>query len=396
MSINRRYTIKYAVVQGFYWTVFCAVMGYITVFLLDKGYSNSLIGIVLALSNVAAAILQPLIAALADRYEKISLRVIIQTGSGIIILAAMGIVFCQKASVLLTACMLLVSISTIALQPFVNTLSVRLEEQGHEINFGACRACGSISYAFVSAIMGILVKYYSMLVVPFAMILLAVGLFVSTRILAAGGQRQGACSEKKSGKTAERKEAQGLGEFFANNKRFFVFLAGIVFVFYFHMLSCNYLIQIVENVGGDSANMGIASSIAAVAELPAMIFFLVLVKRIECRKLIWISGIVFTIKSILFLTAGSIGMIYLAHLLQGGSYALFIPASVYYVGHLLEQENMVKGQSLVTTAITLGGVLASIAGGWLIDTYGVQMMLLTGTIMAAVGTIMMGMAAEKR
>ncbi len=44
--------MKYSFTQVLYFGSFCALMGYASVFLLDKGISTSVIGIVLALTSV--------------------------------------------------------------------------------------------------------------------------------------------------------------------------------------------------------------------------------------------------------------------------------------------------------------------------------------------------------
>ena len=49
MKKNRSLNLKYAGSQIFYFAAFASMMGYASVFLLDKGCTNSQIGIALAL-----------------------------------------------------------------------------------------------------------------------------------------------------------------------------------------------------------------------------------------------------------------------------------------------------------------------------------------------------------
>lgn len=392
MSADKKYTIKYAAVQGFYWAAFCSLLGFTAVFLLDKGYTNSEIGIVIALSNVIAVFLQPLIASLADKHERLTLKSIIWLWAAILILVSAGLVFFRGVSLILSVFITVAIVAIMVIQPFINTISVRLEEQGIAVNFGVCRACGSLSYALVSTIIGMLLKHYPTSIIPFSTIVLILGLFISVGILS--GRKK--FSEGQILKRREQeKKAQSLGDFLLSHKKFSGFLIGVTLIFYYHILSNNFLFQIIENVGGDSSNMGIASAICAVVELPVMIFFIKIVKKADCHILLRISGIFFAAKSILYLLAGSVGMIYATQLLQVGGYALFIPASVYYVGKLLDRADMVKGQSLVTTAITLGGVFASVIGGKMLDDYGVGPTLFVGAVVALIGVISMSMSVEK-
>lgn len=53
------------------------MMGYASVFLLDKGCTNSQIGIALALSSIIAVLLQPMLASFADNHKNIEMRNII-------------------------------------------------------------------------------------------------------------------------------------------------------------------------------------------------------------------------------------------------------------------------------------------------------------------------------
>lgn len=47
----------------------------------------------------------------------------------------------------------------------------------------------------------------------------------------------------------------------------------------------------------------------------------------------------------------------------------------------------VKGQSLVTTSMTLSGVFANFAGGIMLDALGVGHVLLAGVILSIVGAV---------
>lgn len=392
-----QYTIKYAAVQAFYWATLCAIMGFAVIGMLEKGYSNSEIGYIIAFSNIVVVVLQPLIASAADKNKKLTLKLIIWGFSVLMAAASVVLLFLATASALLTAMMAVVMISVTALQPFVNSMSVQLEEQGIAVNFGLCRSCGSLSYAIISTVVGILIKNYSYTVVPVTTILLLLGLFFSVGILTAkgSGQAEGLQDEKHPVKKQNSEQPQGLMQFLVANKRFSFFLIGVMLLFYTHMITSNYLIQVVSTVGGDSSHTGIACSIAAVLELPAMIFFTRIVKKIRCQTLLRVSGLFFILKYLFLFLAKSVGMIYFAQIFQIGAYALFIPASVYYVSRLFGSADMVKGQSMVTTAMTLGGMFASVIGGWMLDVHGVQDMMFVAVLLALFGVIIMCFSLEK-
>lgn len=103
--------------------------------------------------------------------------------------------------------------------------------------------------------------------------------------------------------------------------------------------------------------MGNAVFVAAMLELPTMAFFSKMSEKINCGTLIKFSILMFCVKHALTYFATNMIMIYLAQVCQMFAYALFIPASVYYVNEKIALADRVKGQSLVTTSMTLSGVL---------------------------------------
>ena len=63
---STKITAKYSLIHGSYWMAFGATYNFVTVYLLAKNYSSSAIGIIMAITNILSAILQPLIASYAD------------------------------------------------------------------------------------------------------------------------------------------------------------------------------------------------------------------------------------------------------------------------------------------------------------------------------------------
>ena len=73
---------------------------------------------------------------------------------------------------------------------------------------------------------------------------------------------------------------------------------------------------------------------------------------------------------------------------------LALPAAGYTLSN--PPKDQVKGQALMTTANTVGGVLGTFLGGQLLLVWGVSNMLLTGTLLSALGTVIVFLSAENR
>ena len=67
-------TVRYGWVQSFYWMGFAALMGFASLFLLDAGFRNTEIGLIIALSGGISALLQPAAASLAEGPGRVGLK----------------------------------------------------------------------------------------------------------------------------------------------------------------------------------------------------------------------------------------------------------------------------------------------------------------------------------
>ena len=78
------------------------------------------------------------------------------------------------------------------------------------------------------------------------------------------------------------------------------------------------------------------------------------------------------------------------------AYAVFIPAAAYYVSSNMSELDQVKGQAFVTSAITIGGVFSNLISGVILDNLGIKQMLITGTVVAALGAVITFIAFGKK
>ena len=70
-------TPRYACIQGFFWMSFAAVMGFTSIYLLDAGFTNTQIGLLIAAAGTISAFLQPVLAGYADKPDSPSLKTIV-------------------------------------------------------------------------------------------------------------------------------------------------------------------------------------------------------------------------------------------------------------------------------------------------------------------------------
>ena len=164
-------------------------------------------------------------------------------------------------------------------------------------------------------------------------------------------------------------------------------LAGVLLLYISHVLLGNYGYQIVLSKGGTSVNFGTGGTLAAIAELPVMFLFGVLLKRKPASFWVRITGFSFFLKACLILLSSRMSGYYAAMAFQLTGWGMIQVASVYYVNEVIAEEDAAKGQSMFTSALALATVIGSFAGGWLIDTFSVHALLMAAACIAGTGAL---------
>lgn len=399
--------IKYGCIHGTYWMYYGVACSFASAFLLARGYSNAEIGIILAVGNILAVFLQPLVADLADRSKKLSLIGVTQLSAVLLmILTLLLFVMKQKSGALWVVYVLIMAWMT-TLQPLFNSLAFKLEETGVHINFGACRSVGSLAYAVLCGFLGTLVEAKGVGVLPVSgeivLLMLLASLWVtrtqSDRMIrqnSAGSAATVDCGgEHLPAADAEAEEEINLALFVKRNKLFVILNLAVVGVFFSNSILNNFMLQVVEGVGGTSEDMGRIFSVMAFLEIPALFFFDKIKERFSCQLILKFAAICFTLKVLLIYLAESVTMIYAAHLLQTFSFGLFLPAMVSFIGEVMAKGEAVKGQALYTVMTTVAATLASVLGGIMLDVSGPGFMLLVSTVATGLGALVLVLIVDR-
>ncbi len=399
-QLIKKMTLKYSFVHGSYWMAFGATYNFVTVYLLSKSFTSQNIGIIVALTNIFSTIMQPYIAGLADRSHKFSLRAWASILLFICLSLSALLVVAPKTMLITAFLYFLIITVMLTTQPLLNAMGMQLINKNIPVNFGFARGMGSLSYAFISYVLGSAVEQQGPSILPYAFIALFGASFMYTYTFALPKAFQSIKSEPLDTLSHDHHETTSeslstLG-FMLKYKKFSFYLLGIVLIFICFNITNIYMIKIAENIGGNEATMGTAFAIAAILELPVMLSFSKLSKRFHNGPLLKISGLFFSVKAFLIFLAPSIPMLYFAQGFQMISYAIFVPGSIYYVGQVIKEKDQVKGQAFTTAAMTLGGVGGSLIGGFLLTQGSLNIMLLSGTLLSTLGSAIFLLAIDTK
>lgn len=409
-------TAQYALIQGLYWMSFCMIFAYASVYLLDRGFSNTAIGLLIGISGTISAILQPVIGGMAGRGPgKVPLKRMIMFGCSLMLLAGLGLMLVSGNQVL-TVVLYGTAVTFLqVLTSLVYSLGMGCINRGERLDFGLARGIGSLAYAGISYVAGFLVVSVGTELIP-ASIAVLYGLMLAAVFFFRSGEGtvpgSGKMAVTSAGKTAEGTvghtdgsagggqandgKMQQEATFFKRYPRFFALLLGATLVFVSHNMLNNFAFQVMESKGGGSSAMGTAIALAAASELPTMFLFGWMVKKVRCDIWLKVSGLFFLIKSLATVLVTNVMGMYLIQGLQMFGFALFVVASVYYVNMIMEEKDRTRGQAFMTMTNTLGGVLGSSCGGALIDGFGIHIMLVASTVVAAAGMALMSGAVKRQ
>ena len=383
MDTTKQLNIEYFSLQSLFWMTYCMVVGFSVTYLLSCGYTNSEAGYILASANICALILQPFFADLADRSKKINAMTIFLVSIEIIFVCSIGLFFISVRSLMLTLIYVVMITLANAVIAFLTSIQFLMDTSKSKINFGLCRAGGSLCFAILSALMGIMIERIGMKSIPLALFiitLLIIGLCIFIT-------RHSINGNIKAVLTLEKKRSSSLFVFFKENLRFMILSIAMLFIYYAHAFITNFTISIVRNVGGDNREMGYLIAFMALMELPGMIGFKEISRRFKVSSLLLFSMIMFSIKAIIVWLSPSLMTLTFGFALQVVSFAIYIPASVQYANIIIDEKDTVKAQMMFNLMQAGGAVFSSIIGGWLIDFSGISHALLVGAILSCIGTI---------
>ena len=390
--MNQKPTVQFSLIQGLMWGGYACIFAFASVYLLAKGFTNTQVGYIIAAGGAAAALLQPLAGTIADRSRKLILhRMIIIL---CLVLILFSVLLLLSGSRLWITALLFPLLNALlhVITPLTYSLGMFFIERGVPVNFGICRGIGSITFALLSALLGVLVNRINEDVVLYAFILLAVLMIFSTATFHFKGVDE---TKTTSGDTVSSGRA-GLFRFLKTYRRFIMVLLGNTLVFISHTILTVYLYQVVTYHGYTSREMGFATTLAALCELPALFGLSVLNRKKKTAGLYRISLVFFFLKNLILFLAGSLPMIYFAMCMHLLGYGLYAGSSVLYVNETVDTIYQSTGQALMTATCSVGTVAGSILGGKLLDITGVPGMLFLSGLSVLAGVIIVFIFSSQR
>lgn len=380
LSVNN----KYKILHGLYWMMFCVGTGFISMYLQGREVETAGIGVATAIFGVLASFLQPALGRICDRSSQITWRhmTLILSTIFMALCIIMPLVPGKLAgAIFMGSLMLLASITT----PFINTAHFYYSRRGKYINFGIARGIGSGMYALLALLIGALAEKFGAEVLPVCGAVIAFFFIIITLrmpIIHDDIKDTAKAEPQESGKVIKQQKG-----FLRKYPVFAIMLLASLMMLTSHNIATTYLLQIIQSLGGDSRQLGIAMAIQAIVEVPVLFSFSKLVKRVRPGILMLTASVGYAVKALLYAVSGSMLMLYLTQTTQMFSFAIFASASVYYTSQSISEEDQTTGQAYMGSMMSAGMVVGSLLGGWLLQLAGIATMLIANLIVSLLGVI---------
>ena len=387
LSMNTRY----AVIHASFWGAYGSLWAFIALVLEYNGFASAQVGVVTSCATLLSVFLSPAVSSFLDARPGLENR------HGAMALLTLAAALCLLVWLVplprpfvLGACFALIGAFLSSTPPFQNAMAMDANRCGIPVVYGFCRGVGSVSYAAAVLLLGfVLERHAPTLLLPVFAALTACGL------LAMSGFRLPERPDEAADRPAEHRSIAAV---LRSHPRFALTLLGCMFFFLTHTISNTYMNALVGKAGvekafesylkgkagGPASAVGTSLAISAVLELPAMTLVSRLQKRFSPGFFLRFAAGAEVVKFLIFYLARSMPLIYLGQCMQFFQFAVYAPATVYYVAAALPERDQLKGQSLIYVAGSgLGGALGNLLGGRLLDRSGIQAALLLGTVSAA-------------
>jgi len=394
MSLTKKVNLQFAAIQSSYWISFVPLGGFAVVLLQSKNFTDSEIGIILAMQSIASIIAQPVISTFAGKHPGIPLKKIIT--AMLILGAAITSIFFFLPHLLLPAVLIftVVGMTQFSAPAFINAMAMQLTNAGVRINYGVSRGLGSLAFALFGVALGKLVDISGTdMIIPFSVISMLVTSFFVWKVYVPRPKDQKDLLVSLPSEIPQT----NLLTFLRKNQAYTGFCISSAFIFACHACISNFLPNITDSLGGSITDQGIIRGISAAFELPVMFLYSFIARRISSHKLLIISAFSFFIKSLITMLVPSMSLLFLAQILQMPAFGLYTPAAVHFSDHSVHDADRVRAQAISMVAgIGIGNVFGNLGGGFMLDQWGLHTMMMVSTALGFIGFLIMFFVLYKK
>jgi PPP family 3-phenylpropionic acid transporter len=359
-SLDRRHWLFSGVELTFWFATACT--GFLTMYLQSLGMSSSEVGVITAANSAAAVVAAPIWGAISDKIRSIRKVLMLCLVIGAITWASIPL-----ASQVVVSGMML-STAVIPMGCFFRNPAGSLKDSWvvqnaniHHLNYGAMRLWGSISYAVMSMSLSAVVPHigvqwtfylYGITIIPL--------LFLCVYI-----KDDGTAKKRLSFKEMH------FGRIFRN----YYFVTFTIFAILMSVpvsTASSFLPYLIENVGGDTSQIGIILGYKALLEVPMLFLMVRLRMRFSLPVLLGSVAFLQTLECFFYAVSPNMICLIASSTLYGLAGGINIGTATNYIYALAPNDLKATSQTVYGSIIALAGIVGNLVAGVIIDQLGVR------------------------
>ena len=356
--MKKNYPWRYAAFMITYYTVNAVYQGYISKYFQMRGATTAQLSVLLAAAPMISIVSQPFWGMRGDRAKSRNrvLRLMILLGVGLILMLPLSRAFGWM--LLFNA---LFAAQYTSIQPMGDSIILEsLLARGNQ-PFGPLRLCGSLSFAVVNLVFGLLVGERFEWVIYLTAALL-VGVFLSTYLLPPTPGHQAETGRRMS--LADLFRVPGMPPLLA------LFMMLQLCMGYFYSF---FSIYFTSMPGGSSRLLGLCYFMSAMSEIPFLLNADRLFERLGVGKLLSIAAIALTLRWTILGTCHNVYAVMASQLLHGWGFIVMTVSMAKHITRNVPKELQASGQMLLAVvSFGLARAFGNLGGGLLAHAFGQQ------------------------
>lgn len=371
---DRRYFLLFILLYALIYMGNAVYGTFIPVYLNHIGLSNAAVGLLLALGPFVAMFAQPAWGLAADRVraKNTVLKLLFLGSAATVMLYPVSHSFLY----LLLAFALFPCFQT-SISPVSDAVTLEYLDASHR-KFGHIRMAGTLGYAVMSVIAGVVASRYIDGIFPLYFVIYLLGTLVVFRL------------PKIRGHQSETKKVSPL--LMLRNKPFMLLMALNLVVqttlgYYYSFFPIYF-----KQLGAGSTILGWSALISSVSEVPFLLFADRILKKVGVRKTLVASSVLMAIRWLLMFCITDPYLMLAVQLLHGTNFIVFSFSLAVYINDKMPKELKASGQAM-SGIVTFGlsRILGSIFGGLFSDSLGLRRMFGINAAVVAVSALLFGL-----
>lgn len=367
-------------------TAVAAVATYMQLLLLNKGYTNSESGIMLAIADIAAIFIPILFSSLSDKLGKRRLILALALASTLAFMWPAGTV---PGFLLTMVCLVLGNGSFWACNPLIDSMT-SIALKGDMRKYSIARAVGTFGYACTGII-------FALIAWPKKddNVSILIAMTITCSLYAFMSLSMSSTFDSRIDKQASKNSL--LHAFRLFSKPFYIMLIAIGLMKTTNCIVDRFLAAYLANELGYSQSFTLLIALGAFSEIVMMLVFGRLLEKGRIRSFdgILIAAIAMIIRMLLYAFAPSLLGTIFAQLTHGLTFGALHVSAINYINKTIPKQHNALAISLYWgLASTFPNTLGCLAGGFIIDSLGYKTLFLSYTIFSLVSCAIL--AANKK